>query len=83
MPSSSHNGARVTALAFHERHAWQAADAEHPDGEADDPEDREDANDDDRVPQPAGTSPVARYEDRLVGGRSRMLTLGFECRHGA
>jgi hypothetical protein len=67
----------VTRHTLHERHARQAAEAEHPDGEPDYPQDREDAHDNCGVPQPPGATTVARDEDRIVRVQGRLLTLGL------
>jgi hypothetical protein len=48
--TSISDGNRVLPLALHDRHARQAAEAEYPDAEPDDPEKREHARDDRGVP---------------------------------
>ena len=57
---------RRRARALDERNAGQAAEAEHPDAEADDPEHGEHRRDDGGAHDQAGAATVAGYEDRLV-----------------
>jgi len=67
--------------ALHERDPGQAAEAEHPDSERNDPEHGQEDRNDGSTTHPAGPAAVAGDEDGLVmlpHAKGRLL----ECRHG-